>query len=148
MRSSTRGFTIIEVMIVVAIVAILASVAIPSYTDYIRRGKIQEGASALLAQRVKMEQFFQDNRQYTNAGAIISPCNNPPALKYFVITCPVLTTTTYTIQAAGSADLTGLNMTINEGNARASTVTAATAMATAGYTGNAGCWITRKGGTC
>jgi type IV pilus assembly protein PilE len=145
---SIRGFTIIEVMIVVAIVAILASVALPSYTDYIRRARIAEATSALLAQRVKMEQFFQDNRQYTNAGAIISPCNTPPALKFFTITCPVLTTTTYTIQAAGTGDLTGLNLTINEGNARASTVTAATAMANAGYTGNAACWVMRKGGSC
>ena len=145
---STRGFTIIEVMIVVAIIAILASVAIPSYTDYIRRGKIQEASSALLAQRVKMEQFFQDNRQYTNVGALVSPCNNPPALKYFTISCPTLTVTQYTIQAAGIGDLTGLNMTINEGNQRASTVTAATAMANAGYTGNPSCWVTRKGGSC
>lgn len=145
---STRGFTIIEVMIVVAIVAILASVAIPSYTDYIRRGKIQEGASALLAQRVKMEQFFQDNRQYTNAGAIVSPCNTPPSLKYFVVNCPTLTVNTYTIQAAGIGDLTGLALTINEGNQRASTVTPATAMANAGYTGNANCWVSRKGGSC
>ena len=145
---STRGFTIIEVMIVVAIVAILASVAIPSYTDYIRRGKIQEAASALLAQRVKMEQFFQDNRQYTNNGAIISPCNSAPALKYFTVSCPVLTTTTYTIQAAGISDLTGLTLTINEGNQRASTVTGGSSMANAGYTGNPNCWVTRKGGTC
>jgi len=145
---SARGFTIIEVMVVVAIVAILASIAIPSYTDYIRRARISEAASALLAQRVKMEQFFQDNRQYTNSGAIISPCNNPPALKYFVISCPVLTVTTYTLQAAGNGDLTGLTMTINEGNQRASTVTPATAIANAGYTGNANCWVTRKGGTC
>jgi len=145
---SIRGFTIIEVMIVVAIVAILASVAIPSYADYVRRGKIQEAASMLLAQRVKMEQFFQDNRQYTNAGAIVSPCNNNPALKYFTVTCPVLTTTTYTIQAAGIGDLTGLTLTINEGNQRASTVTAATPIANAGYTGNANCWVIRKGGTC
>jgi len=145
---STRGFTIIEVMIVVAIVAILASVAIPSYTDYIRRGKIQEASSALLAQRVKMEQFFQDNRQYTTVGAIISPCANNPALKYWTIDCPVLTLTTYQIRAQGNGDLTGLTFTINEGNQRASTVTAATAIANAGYTGNANCWITRKGGTC
>jgi len=145
---STRGFTIIEVMIVVAIVAILASVAIPSYTDYVRRGKIQEAASALLAQRVKMEQFFQDNRQYTNAGAIVSPCNSNPPLKYFTVTCPVLTTTTYTISAAGTGDLAGLTMTINEGNQRASTVTGGSAIANAGYTGNASCWVTRKGGVC
>lgn len=145
---NTRGFTIIEVMIVVAIVAILASVALPSYTDYVRRGKIQEAASALLAQRTRMEQFFQDNRQYTNAGAIVSPCNNNPALKYWALDCPILTTTTYQIRAQGNGDLTGLTFTLNEGNQRASTVTPASQIANAGYTGNANCWVSRKGGTC
>ena len=145
---STRGFTLIEVMLVVAIVAVLASVAIPNYTDYVRRARISEASSALLAQRVKMEQFFQDNRQYTTVGAIVSPCASNPSLKYFTVTCPVLTTTTYTIQAAGTGDLTGLTMTINEGNQRASAVTAGSPIANAGYTGNGTCWVIRKGGTC
>ena len=61
MRSAT-GFTLIEVMITVAIVAILAAVAIPSYTSYITRSKIQEATTTLLAMRTKMEQYFQDHR--------------------------------------------------------------------------------------
>jgi len=76
MRSS-RGFTIIEVMIVVVIIAILASVAIPSYVDYITRSKIQEATSTLLSQRVKMEQFFQDQRTYVGSGATVPPAQAP-----------------------------------------------------------------------
>lgn len=59
-----RGFTLIEVMIAVAIVAILAAVALPSYRDYIRRGQLPDGLSALADFRVKMETYYQDHRNY------------------------------------------------------------------------------------
>lgn len=48
MRRTQRGFTLIEVMIVVAIVAILAAVALPSYNEYIRRGHRAEARAGLL----------------------------------------------------------------------------------------------------
>ena len=63
----SRGFTLIELMIAVAIIAILAAIAIPSYSEYVRRGRITEAISALSGMRVKMEQFFQDNRSYVGA---------------------------------------------------------------------------------
>ena len=64
-----RGFTLIELMIVVGIMAILASIAIPSYSEYVRRSRITEAVSALSGMRVKMEQYFQDNRTYAGACA-------------------------------------------------------------------------------
>jgi type IV pilus assembly protein PilE len=67
-RSASSGFTLIELMIVVAIVAILASVALPAYHDYIRRGQLPEAFSALSDYRVKLEQYYQDHRNY-GAGA-------------------------------------------------------------------------------
>jgi type IV pilus assembly protein PilE len=149
------GFTLIELMVTVAIIAILAAIAIPNYTDYIRRGKLQEATSNLLAMRTKMEQYFQDNRSYTSPGApVLAPCvaNSSvpiPALKYFNITCPVLTATTYTIQADGTdPTLVGITFTINEGNVRATTVASGSPMNQAGYTANANCWTIRKGGQC
>lgn len=59
-----RGFTLIEVMITVAIVAILAGVALPAYREYVRRGQLPEAFAALSDFRVKMEQYYQDNRNY------------------------------------------------------------------------------------
>ena len=149
------GFTLIEVLVTVAIVAILAAIAIPNYTDYVKRGKLTEATSTLLSMRTKMEQYFQDNRSYTTPGApVLAPCTANssvpiPTLKYFTITCPVLTATTYTIQAdASDPSITGLRFTINEANVHATTVTPGSPIEQAGYTNNSNCWTIRKGGQC
>ncbi|HEY6239419.1 MAG TPA: type IV pilin protein [Burkholderiales bacterium] len=153
------GFTLIELMITVAIIATLAAIAIPNYTDYVRRGKIQEATSNLLAMRTKMEQYFQDNRTYISPGAAVAaPCTAGssvplPALKYFTIVAPCgLTPTTYTITAVGGsatdATMTGITFTINEGNVRATTVTSGSPMDSAGYAANLTCWTTKRGGQC
>jgi type IV pilus assembly protein PilE len=79
------GFTLIEVMIVVVIVAILASIALPSYQNYIVRTKLIEGQTSLGETRIKMEQYYQDNRNYGSSG---TTCGlTMPTNKYFSITC-------------------------------------------------------------
>jgi len=140
------GFTLIELMIVVAVVAILAAVALPAYNDYVRRSKLSEAHADLSDLRVKMEQWFQDARTYQNAGGTACGVAMTTA-KYFTITCTA-TATTSTITAAGQADIAGINFTVNESNVKATTVTGGSAMATYGYTGNAACWVTKKGGVC
>lgn len=141
----SRGFTLIELMVTVAIVAILASIAVPSYREYIIRGQITEVVSALADARVRMEQHFQDNRDYTTAPL----CQAAEAFDNFVLSCnPAATATTYTVRALGTNSLAGFTYTVDETNARATVVAAGSAIENAGFVGNANCWVTRKGGRC
>ncbi|MCF7531958.1 type IV pilin protein [Pseudomonas petrae] len=67
MGSKTKGFTLIELMIVVAIVGILAAIAYPSYTEYVRRTHRTEIAGVLMEQSQVLERYFTKNGKYTLA---------------------------------------------------------------------------------
>lgn len=142
-----KGFTLIELMIVVVIVGILSAVALPAYTDYVKRGKIPEATSNLAALRVKMEQWFQDNRTYQNAAAtacgVAMPLvtDNPPMVQYFNFTCAA-NVSSYTITATGTGSMDGFTYTINESNSKQTTGAPAD---WAAATMPATCWITGKG---
>lgn len=69
MRSRSTGFTLIELMIVVAIVGILAAIAYPSYTEYVRRTHRAEIASLLSEQTQALERFYSRTGQYTDVPA-------------------------------------------------------------------------------
>lgn len=130
--SNQKGFTLIELMIVVAIIGILTAIAMPNYTDYVKRGKAAEATSDLANGRVKMEQFFQDNRTYLGG-----PC--PAAGSHFTYACDS-DATTYTITATNKAsDMSGFSFSIDQNNAKTSTFD--------GTTG-ATCWLTSKNGSC
>lgn len=145
----SRGFTLIELMITVAVIGILAAVAYPSYTDYIRRGKISQATSTLSELRVRMEQRYQDRRSYGTTAAGCPPDIVMPTTPSFDISCSwdaanASTDQTFVLTATGTAagGMTGYTFTVNNATTQRTT-------AFVGATGlPANCWLKRKGDTC
>lgn len=134
------GFTLIEIMIVVAIIGILSAIALPAYRDYVMRGRIPDATSGLSAMSVRLEQYFQDRRTYVGACAVGTVAPLVPNTSNFTFTCPTLTATAYTVQAAGVGPMSGFTFTVNQTGVRA------TSAVPSGWTTNADCWVTSKGG--
>lgn len=144
------GFTLIEVMIVVAIIAILVAIALPSYNDYVVRGKLVVGTNALAAKRAEMEQYYQDNRTYLSvSSSIVSPCATSTTAgtgtSIFTLSCGTLTATTYIATATGSGLTAGAVYTVNEKNAM---YTTGLPTAWGAVPSSNGCWLMRRGETC
>jgi type IV pilus assembly protein PilA len=72
MRNLQKGFTLIELMIVVAIIGILAAVAIPAYQDYIARAQVSEAVSLSASAKTPLAEYFSDKGQWpTNASDVM-----------------------------------------------------------------------------
>lgn len=136
-KKINAGFTLIELMITVVIASILAAVALPAYTNYVTRGKIPQATSTLASMRVRLEQFFQDNRTYEGGCAVL------PANDSFTYSCPTLSATEFVVKAEGIGSMSDFTYTLNQSNEKKTTEVPA------GWgTAPVNCWVTKKGGVC
>ena len=127
----SKGFTLIEIMVVVAIIGILASIALPAYTKYLERAHRAEGTAALVEYNSKMAHYYLDNNNY---GAVGDCPIALPTTAHMTITCAVATSQTYTATATGKGDIATTTFTIDQSDAKSTT-------AFPGRSGAASCWL-------
>lgn len=92
----TPGFTLIEVMIVVAIIAILAAIALPSYQDSVRKSRRADAVRVLGEIRMAQERWRADHPTFGTLANVGNPGSGNP---YYTFTVPTNTATAYTITA-------------------------------------------------
>lgn len=137
MRRS-RGFTLIELMVGLVVLAIISAVALPSYTSYIKRSKVPPALDALSAYATRMEQRYQDTGNYGTASCAVT---FPSAPANFTMSCSLTNSGQgFTATATGSDSMAGYSYTIDQNGTRRTT-------AHPGGTPSSACWST-KGAVC
>jgi type IV pilus assembly protein PilE len=142
-RRDVAGFTLLEVMIVVAIVATLAAIALPSYAAYVQRSRILDAVTRLSDARSRLEDYFLDERVYVDAEGRCGVLPTVTATDAFLVQCEA-TATTFTITATGIAarGMTGFVYTIDQSG------TKGTVSVPRGWSRTADCWTIRQDGFC
>ena len=139
----SRGFTLLEMMIVVAIVATLATIALPSYSAYVKRSRILDAVNRLSDARLRLEDYFLDERAYVDASGRCGVLPASSVTDSFAVQCEA-TATTFTVTATGIAakGMTSFVYAIDQAG------TKSTVSVPPGWSRTAGCWTIRQDGSC
>lgn len=141
MKRRVRGFTLIEMMVTVAIVGVLTAVALPQYRAYLMRGRVTEALTALAGVQPSAEQYWSNNRTYVGFDTAAAK-RMPAATTNFTYALSDASTTSYTITATGAGPMLGFVYTLNQTGERA------TSGVPSGWTTSTTCWVDRSDGSC
>lgn len=134
LHRTVRGFTLIELMIVVAIVGILAAIAYPSFTGYVREARRADAIAAITRVQLAQEKYRANHTTYSSSLADLGVPETSPE-GYYTITIESPTATGYTVKATA---VTGTTQASDTGCTVMTMVVSGGSAAPA--TGNASCW--------
>ncbi|MGC4011811.1 MAG: type IV pilin protein [Pseudomonas sp.] len=126
-RRRERGFTLIELMIAVVVVAILAAIAFPSYQRYVLRSHRVEAQAVLSEAAARQERYYSQNNAFASTAAALNMTSNVNALQYYSLAISNVTATSYTLTAtakgAQAKDAQCLSLSLDQAGTRSNTGT-------------------------
>jgi type IV pilus assembly protein PilE len=136
-----HGFSLIEIMVAVAIIGILTAIAVPAYSGYVLRTRLTEAFAGLGAVQPSAEQYWSNKNTFVDFDTEV-PSRMPPDSANFTYKLSGATASAYTVTAKGQGAAANFVFTIDQSGNRATTA------APDGWGTSTSCWVGAKGGMC